>query len=466
MIVWNSIMSVNSFEHYFLSWSPEPEKLIRPFYLSLANQLEDAIRSGQLAPGTQLPPQRELADYLGLNFTTVTRAYDLCKERNLIYGITGRGSFVSSLPGAELKKSGEDVIELGIVNGFDSVRKPVIEATENVLKKGYLEQLYSYAEPAGHIHQRAAGVRWMAQLDVETDISHTAIFSGAQNAISAALLSLFRLGDRIAVDYFTYANLIGTARMMHIPLIPVAGDQDGMFPEELEKVCRNQQITGIFLMPNCANPTTITLPEDRKQALAKVIRNHGLILIEDDHDGALRSSSGRSLFSYLPEQTVYICGSTKGLCSGLRVTFAAFPENFRERLLNGLHHLSIKTSSLDAEIMTELIMSGKADQILREKRDLARSANQIFDFVFPGLEEQGKDFSFFRKLPLVNVKMDGIQIEKLLLDAGVSVHHSERFAVHKQTKESFLRISVSSAGNDQRLQQGLEIVKKVLVSEQ
>ena len=457
-------MSVNSFEHYFLSWSPDREKLSRPYYLSLANLLENDILSGNLAPGTQLPPQRELADYLGVNFTTVTRAYDLCKERNLIYGVTGRGSFVSSLPGKQLKQSGKNVIELGIVNGFDSVRKPVIEATENVLKKGYLEQLYSYAEPSGHIHQRAAGVRWMAQLDVQTDISHTAIFSGAQNVISAALLSLFKLGDKIATDFFTYANLIGTARMMHIPLVPVPGDQNGMMPDELEKVCRNNKISGIFLMPNCSNPTTITLPEERKRDLAKVIRKFDLILIEDDHDGALRNSDGHSLYSYLPEQTVYICGSTKGLCSGLRVTFAAFPERFRERLLNGLHLLSIKTSSLEAEIMTELIMSGKADQILREKRELAQKANSIFDSVFPECADPGKQYAFFRCLPLANMKMDGMQIEKLLTEEGVSVHHSERFSVHKQAKETFLRISISSAENDLRLQQGLEIVKHSLFS--
>ena len=300
----------------------------------------------------------------------------------------------------------------------------------------------------------------MAQLDVETDISHTAIFSGAQNVISAALLSLFKLGDKIATDLFTYSNLIGTARMMHIPLIPVAGDSSGMIPDELDKVCRTQKITGIFLMPNCSNPTTITLPEERKKELANVIRKHNLILIEDDHDGALRHNNGHSLYSYLPEQTVYICGSTKGLCSGLRVTFAAFPEPFRERLLNGLHHLSIKTSSLDAEIMTELIMSGKADQILREKRELAQNANKIFDSVFPEYADPMKQFSFFRSLPLQNVKIDGVQAEELLIKSGVSAHHSERFSVLKQPKEIFLRLSVSSAKNDLQLREGLEIVRR------
>ena len=62
------------------------------------------------------------------------------------------------------------------------------------------------------------------------------------------------------------------------------------------------------------------------------------------------------------------------------------------------------------------------------------------------------------------MKMDGMQIEKLLTEEGVSVHHSERFSVHKQAKETFLRISISSAENDLRLQQGLEIVKHSLFS--
>ena len=129
-------MSVNPFDHYFLSWTPERAGLVRPCYLSLANQLERDILSGKLAPGTKLPPQRELADYLDLNFTTVTRAYDLCKERNLIYGVIGRGSYVSPLPKADIDGTNSKIIELGLVNGFDFIRRPVIEATENVLKKG------------------------------------------------------------------------------------------------------------------------------------------------------------------------------------------------------------------------------------------------------------------------------------------------------------------------------------------
>ncbi|MBR4957406.1 MAG: PLP-dependent aminotransferase family protein, partial [Lentisphaeria bacterium] len=272
-------MPTNSFEYFYLSWTPDKDKIKRPYYLTLANALEADIVSGKLAAGTKLPPQRELADYLDLNFTTVTQAYNLCRERHLIYGITVKGTFVSPLPGNRFSRKisqTQDVVELGLVRGFDQIKAPIIEASKNVLSKGYIEELYSYTEAAGHLHQRAAGAHWMKQMDVHTDSEHTAIFSGAQNIICAAMLSLFKIGDKLAIDEFTYSNLIGTAHLSHIRLIPVKGDTDGMRPDELEKLCRKEGINGIFLMPNCANPTTCTIPEKRKDELAEVIARHGL----------------------------------------------------------------------------------------------------------------------------------------------------------------------------------------------
>lgn len=459
-------MPVNSFNHFHLSWVPDKSKLKRPYYLSLANALEADIVSGKLAAGTKLPPQRELADYLDLNFTTVTQSYNLCRERNLIYGITGRGTFVSPQPGKGFQPGSAkspELIELGLVKGFDRIKAPVIEASKSVLQKGYIEELYSYTEPAGHLHQRAAGAHWMKQMDVHTNSEHTAIFPGAQNIISAALLSLFKLGDKIAVDEFTYSNLIGTARLSHIRLVPVKGDLNGMVPEELEEVCKKENISGIFLMPNCANPTTCTIPEKRKDQLAAVIARCRLILIEDDNTGLppIAAPDYHSMYSRLPEQTIYICSSTMALCNGLRVAFAAFPEKFRIPLLNALFHLSIKTSSLDAEIMTELILSGKAARLLEQKTELARKRNQIFDQLFPEAAKPGTPAAFFRWLPLPKLTTDEMETERRLQQAGVNVYCSYRFTV-TYTPRSFMRIAVSSPETDEQLKVGCQTIKEFI----
>ncbi len=456
-------MPTNSFDNFYLSWTPDRSKIKRPYYLALANALEADIVSGKLASGTKLPPQRELADYLDLNFTTVTRAYDLCRERKLIYGVTGKGTFVSPLPGkvnVQQEKRSPGLIELGLVKGFDQIKAPIIEASENVLKKGYIGELYSYTEVAGHLHQRAAGAHWMKQMDVHTDSEHTAIFSGAQNIISAALLALFRIGDKIAVDEFTYSNLIGTAHLSHIRLIPVKGDADGMLADELDILCRKEGINGIFLMPNCANPTTCTIPEKRKDALADVVARHKLILLEDDNTGIPQVTDGNyhSMFSRLPEQTIYICNSTMALCSGLRVAFAAFPESFRVPLLNALFYLNIKTSSLDAEIMTELILSGKAAKILEQKAELAKERNRIFDRYFAHAIQPGTPAAFFRWLPIPKLTMDEMAAERMLLHQNVSVHCSYRFTV-THLPYSFMRIAISSPADHIQLEKGCSIIR-------
>ena len=74
-------MPVNSFDDHPLSWQPAREALgPGPVYLALAAALEADIGRGVLPPGLRLPPQRELADFLDIDFTTVTRAYAVCRE--------------------------------------------------------------------------------------------------------------------------------------------------------------------------------------------------------------------------------------------------------------------------------------------------------------------------------------------------------------------------------------------------
>ena len=61
---------------------------------SLADTLEEAIRSGRLAHGTQLPTHRDLSKRLGIAVSTVSRAYAEATRRGLIGGTVGRGTFV------------------------------------------------------------------------------------------------------------------------------------------------------------------------------------------------------------------------------------------------------------------------------------------------------------------------------------------------------------------------------------
>src|SRR5262245_15910244 len=78
-------------------WDLDISSIDGPRYLAVAGAIARAIDSGELPPGAQLPPQRDLAERLGVTVGTVSRAYALARKRRLIVGEVGRGTFVQGL---------------------------------------------------------------------------------------------------------------------------------------------------------------------------------------------------------------------------------------------------------------------------------------------------------------------------------------------------------------------------------
>lgn len=72
--------------------------------------IKHAIASGGLKPGDALPPVRQLANDLDVNFNTIARGYRELERCGLISTVRGRGTVVTAteetpaLPGSETEK--------------------------------------------------------------------------------------------------------------------------------------------------------------------------------------------------------------------------------------------------------------------------------------------------------------------------------------------------------------------------
>ena len=67
-------------------------------YRDLSAALRAAIVTGEVAVGTRLPPQRELARLLSIGRTTVVGAYNLLRAESLIVVRQGAGTWVARRP--------------------------------------------------------------------------------------------------------------------------------------------------------------------------------------------------------------------------------------------------------------------------------------------------------------------------------------------------------------------------------
>jgi DNA-binding transcriptional regulator YhcF (GntR family) len=82
-------------------WMPRLAVHGAPRFLQIADALQAAVEGGSLKPGDRLPPQRQLAAQLDVDLTTITRAYDEARRRNLLEGRGARGTYVAA-PKVEL----------------------------------------------------------------------------------------------------------------------------------------------------------------------------------------------------------------------------------------------------------------------------------------------------------------------------------------------------------------------------
>ena len=66
-----------------------------PLFEQIFQQVRRYIGLGIFEPEHQLPTVRTLAKELGVNPSTITKAYSLCESNALIYSVPGSGFFVS-----------------------------------------------------------------------------------------------------------------------------------------------------------------------------------------------------------------------------------------------------------------------------------------------------------------------------------------------------------------------------------
>ncbi len=454
-------MPINSFEHYPMTWTPNKDTLASPYYVSLAAQLENDIVCGNIAENTMLPPQRELADYLDLSLNTITRAYKLCEVKGLIFGKVGKGTFVTLGKATKsiISENENGLIEMGMTLPSNEFNKEIAAISCEILGKNTAHSIFEYSNPFGTENQKQAAQKWLSIFGVTANTQNIGFASGAQNALAIVLTVLFKAGDKIATDAFTYPNFIGLANLLQIELIAVKGDADGMLDEALEKACRLNKIKGIYLMPAQANPTNVVMSHKRKAQIAKLIDKYELILIEDDIFGFL-SNDKNPMVNLVPENTIYINSLSKSLCGGLRVAYFTFPQRFRTIMANGMFNINIKVPSINIEIATEIINRKFYEKVVEHQIKIVKERNLIFSEYFSSITFPQSSNSYIQWLSLPQ-NCTGKSFELMCKDKGVIVYGSERFCVGEALGQNAVRISVSSPKDTFQLRKGLEVVKEI-----
>ncbi|OEC00631.1 GntR family transcriptional regulator [Lysinibacillus sphaericus] len=460
-------MPFNSFDEYPMSWKPNISNISAPIYIAIAEQLEQDIKEGVLLPGTKLPPQRELADFLDVNLSTITRAFKLCGQKGLIYASIGSGTFVSSDAAANKillpTSNAAHLIELGSVLPDAYANEEITRYMKKMLNDSNVSKLFQYGRPEGNAWQTEAAAKLLEKVGFQTD-QPILLGAGGQNAIVGTLAALFHPGDRIGTDPITYAGIKTAANMLGIQLVAIQQKNGEMTKEGLLYACKNEHIKGLYVIPDFHNPTTHTMSVETRKMIAEVARQKGLIVIEDAIYSFLKEQPLAPIAFYAPEKVVYIASVSKTISPGLRLSFIVTPSALRKKIIETLYNINISVSPVMVELTARLIQDGVAQTILEKHRLYAKQQNALVNQYLGEYNILGDAECMFRWL-LLPKKFTGVQFELLAAKAGVQVYAAERFAVGNAKPVNAVRLAITAPENSTQLEQALTVLKELLESD-
>jgi DNA-binding transcriptional MocR family regulator len=380
------------------AWTPDLNGSDKPRYIAIADVLARDIQAGALAPGDRLPPQRELAERLGIDFTTVARGYNEAQRRGLVESHVGRGSFVKGTPRPEPAKSARArPVDLAM-NLPPEPDDPVLieRMREGLAEVGRdIVSLLRYQGFGGSPADKDAASAWLGRRALVPSQERIFVTPGAHPALQGILNVLARPGDVVLCEELTYPGIRSISAQLGVKLVGLPMDDDSILVDAFVEACRRHAPKAIYLNPTLQNPTTRTISDTRRAEIAQVARRFRVPIIEDDAYGFILDHGPSPFAALAPELTWHVAGLAKCIGAGLRAAYVVVPDaRAAWPFAAAVRASCVMASPLTSALVTRWIEDGTADALLRFIRAEARARQGIAREMLRNIDYRSDPLSF------------------------------------------------------------------------
>lgn len=442
-------------------WIPKLKKGQGPVYKLIADAIAADIATGRLAAAQRLPAQRPLAELLGLDFTTVARAYSEAQKRGLVDSTVGRGTFVCGrrAPAIPRVVAGRPNVDLSMNMPPEPHAGELLEC----MQAGYaglgarMSELLRYQNFGGSEADRHAGALWLRRRALVADAGCLLVAPGAQAALLAILTTLAPSGSVLCCEALTYPGLRALAGLLGIRLVGLPMDGEGIDALAFAAACAQYAPKALYCNPTLLNPTTATMSLQRREALVQVARHHGVAIIEDDAYGFLPRDAPPAIASIGADITYYIAGLAKCIGAGLRIAYVVAPgAQEAARLVAAVRASTVMASPFTSALATQWIIDGTADLALSAIRKESMARQRLAARILPRDSYRSQPEAFHLWLPLPS-QWDRLAFTAHLRTAGIGVVPSDAFAVDGQAPQA-VRVCIGGVASQEEIRHALELI--------
>ena len=299
---------------------------------AIATDIEEAISTGALAPGAELPPIRELAAQLGVNANTAAAAYRLLRERGAVETAGRRGTRVRDRPATTPRSLRGLAVPAGVrdlsTGNPDPALLPI--AAAQLPRAGARRRTpLLYGEPA--VSPELAEYARTSLTADDVPAEHIAVTAGALDGIERVLTAHLRPGDRVAVEDPGWANLLDLLAALGFSAEPVRVDDDGPLAADVARALR-RGARAVVVTTRAQNPTGAAVSGARAKELRQLLAAYGdVLLVEDDHCAGIAGVPLHTLAGTTPHWA-FIRSAAKAYGPDLRLALLAGDRRTVERV--------------------------------------------------------------------------------------------------------------------------------------
>ncbi|PKG75834.1 PLP-dependent aminotransferase family protein [Shewanella sp. GutCb] len=441
-------------------WIPTLDNYKGPLYVRLAEAAEDAIKDGLLLPLSKLPPQRQLADNVGVTIGTVTRAYALLEQRGYVFAKVGAGTFVK---GREFKSKPQAANFATCEQPLTNQTTIISDALSQLAKEPHtIGQLMQYhADPLPQ-HQLKFS-QWLHRRNIPQTCDQIVFTHGAQQAIFSVLNGLMNAGETLLCEDNCYPGIKVAAQQLCLNIEKVSLTQDGLALDELEQKMIRYQPKVIYLTPNNQNPTCIQYSLQQRQTIIDLARQYDVIIIEDDVNYCLPNEwhtpmwclDQASAESSQQQKVIYLSSLSKLFCGGLRQGFLLCPSPLLAKIKQALYSQCWMVSPLNTELACRIIgnksfMGDRELQIAHRQRLCIAMGERL------NLNQTWRGLNGWLQLSL---PLKSHHVVAALAAEGISIRDGDDF----DDQQNHIRLSIGGTCDEIEFEKQLAVIESTIV---
>src|SRR5271156_751244 len=350
-----------------------------PLHRQIETSIREAIRAGQLAHGSSLPPTRVLASDLGVSRGVVVEAYQQLTAEGYLSSRTGGYTQVatgpaptaSSLtparqpkPPIDLSYGRADVSSFPRAAWLRAIRGALADAPNSV---------FGYLTGSGVPQLRVALADYLNRVrGTLARPDHIVICTGYAQGMTLLIGVLAAAGaKRLALeDPSSCDDALPAARAAGLEVVGIPVNGDGIRVDLL----RDSGADAVILTPSHQWPTGSVLSARNRAAVIRWATERGAIVIEDDYDAEYRydRTPVGALQGLAPDHVVYAGSASKTLAPGIRLGWFVLPRHLTEAMAAAKIAADRGSPALEQVALADFVTRGEFDRHLRRMRPIYR----------------------------------------------------------------------------------------------